>query len=113
MTRVNTEKWIGSQYSDDPDDPLLPATRAQMNFAENVPLALVLASVVELNGGSRRFLTGALSALFVLRILHAEAGIMAKNSLGPGRPAGHFGTQAVVTSLAGYAAWLVKRYWGF
>lgn len=84
-----------------------------MNFAENVPLALGLASIVELNGGSRKALTAALSALFVFRVLHAEFGIMARNYMGPGRPAGHFGTQGVIAGLAGYAAWLVKGYWGF
>lgn len=104
---------MGDRATDDPDDYLFAATRSQMNFAENVPLALALAGIVELNGGSRRVLTSALSALFVFRVLHAEAGLMTKNSSGMGRPAGHFGTQAVVSVLAGYAAWLVKGYWGF
>jgi len=82
-----------------------------MNFAENVPLALALAAVVELNGGSRKALTWALSALVVFRLLHAEGGLMLKNYMGPGRPAGYFGTQGVIAGLAGYAAYLVKGYW--
>lgn len=104
---------MGDRSSDDPDDYLFAASRAQMNFAENVPLALALAGIVELNGGSRKVLTWALSALFVARVLHAEFGLLAKNASGMGRPAGHFGTQGVVAVLGGYAAWLVKGYWGF
>ncbi len=90
---------------------LLAASRAQANFAENVPLALALAVIVELNGGSRKALTWALSALVVSRLLHAEAGLMLKDSVGPGRPAGFVGTQGVLIGLAGYAAYLVKGYW--
>lgn len=83
-----------------------------MNFAENVPLALLLAAVVELNGGSRKLLTAGLSVLLVSRILHAELGLMAKNSAGPGRTIGHVGTMGTIVGLAGYAAYLVKGYWG-
>jgi len=82
-----------------------------MNFAENVPLALALAAIVELNGGSRKALTWALSALTVARILHAEAGLMIKDYMGWGRAPGYFGTQGVIAGLAGYAAYLVKGYW--
>jgi len=31
--------------------------------------------------------------------------------MGKGRPVGFFGTQAVLASIAGYAAYLVKGYW--
>lgn len=113
MIRVNTEKYMGDRSSDDTDDQLFAASRAQVNFSENVPLALALAGIVELNGGSRKVLTGALGALFVFRVLHAEFGLLTKESKGMGRPAGHFGTQGVVAVLGGYAAWLVKGYWGF
>jgi uncharacterized membrane protein YecN with MAPEG domain len=34
-------------------DPLYVATRAQLNFAENVPLALGIALLAELNGANR------------------------------------------------------------
>lgn len=99
------------------DDPLLAATRSQANFTENVPLALLLAGFVEANGGSRRVLISALSALTVFRVLHVEIGILAKGAkrqyTGIGRPVGFFGTVGVVTGLAGYGAWLVKDVWGF
>ena len=83
-----------------------------MNFAENVPLALLLAAAVELNGGSRRVLTSGLSALLVFRILHVELGLMAKGYIGLGRPVGYWGTVGTIAGFAGYAAWLVKSYWG-
>lgn len=34
-------------------DPLYVATRAQLNFTENIPLALVVALLAELNGANR------------------------------------------------------------
>lgn len=34
-------------------DPLYVATRAQLNFQENVPLALAIAMLAELNGANR------------------------------------------------------------
>lgn len=98
--------------NDDEHDPLLATTRAQMNWAENVPLALALSAIVELNGGSRKALTGLLSALTIFRVLHADFGVLAQGYLGRGRPIGYFGTQGVVAGLAGYAAYLVKGYWG-
>ncbi|KAK5166108.1 uncharacterized protein LTR77_008369 [Saxophila tyrrhenica] len=90
------------------DDPLLAAFRAQSNFTENVPLALILAGAVELNGGSKTVLTAALSALVVFRIAHAEYGLMAKGYGGKGRPIGFFGTAGVIVGLAAYGAWLAR-----
>lgn len=51
-------------------DPLFLASRAHANFVENVPLALVLSLLAELNGGNRKVLNYALGTLFVLRIAH-------------------------------------------
>lgn len=34
-------------------DPLYVSTRAQLNFIENVPLALIVALIAELNGANR------------------------------------------------------------
>lgn len=78
-----------------------------------MPLALALAGLAEINGANRKVITGALSALFTLRILHTEFGIMGPEGMGPGRPVGYFGTMGVLGGLAGYAAYLVKAYWGF
>lgn len=112
VTRLNVDKTIEPKSSDGPDDYLLAASRSQMNFAENVPLALAVAGIVELNGGSRKVLSAALSTLCVARVLHAEFGLMAKGYIGTGRRIGHIATQAVIGGLAGYATYLVKGYWG-
>ena len=87
--------------------------RSHENFAENVPLALFLASVVELNGGDRRVLTGGLATLLIARIIHVELGLRAPKSTGNGRPVGHLTSLGTILGLAGYAAYLVKGYWGF
>ncbi|KAK8055454.1 hypothetical protein PG993_000681 [Apiospora rasikravindrae] len=100
----------GEQLS---DSKLFVASRAHQNFAENVPLAFALAAVVELNGGNRKILTGALGALFAFRVLHAELGMQREDALGVGRPVGYYGTLASMLGLAGYAAFLVKGFWGF
>jgi uncharacterized protein len=118
--RLKEEHYVGDNTlkATDADglkgNALYKATRCHQNFAENVPLAFVLAAVAELNGGNRKILSGALSALFVLRILHSEAGILSgKEGMGNGRPIGYFGTLGTMLGLAGYAAFLVKSYWGF
>ncbi|KAK8050568.1 MAPEG family-domain-containing protein [Apiospora phragmitis] len=100
----------GEQLS---DSKLFVASRAHQNYAENVPLAFALAAVVELNGGNRKILTGALGALFAFRVLHAELGMQREDALGVGRPVGYYGTLASMLGLAGYAAFLVKGFWGF
>ncbi|KAI5926584.1 membrane-associated, eicosanoid/glutathione metabolism protein [Camillea tinctor] len=91
---------------------LFLATRCHQNFVENVPLALALAAVAELNGADRRSLTAALGALLAFRVLHVELGIQRRGGLGLGRPIGYYGTVVAMGGLAGYAAYLVKGYWG-
>ncbi|KAF2033236.1 hypothetical protein EK21DRAFT_58963 [Setomelanomma holmii] len=92
-------------------DSLYVASRAQLNFAENVPLVLAVALLAELNGANRTYINSALGALFAFRIGHAEFGLLAQDSKGPGRIVGFYGTQAVLASLAGYTAYLIKDYW--
>ncbi|KAF7538067.1 hypothetical protein G7054_g3278 [Neopestalotiopsis clavispora] len=115
--RLNDKQYLGESSSKTPADQhsnkLFLSARAHTNFAENVPLAFVLAAVAELNGGNRKILTGALSALLTFRILHTELGIMKPQGMGRGRPIGYFGTVGTILGLAGYAAFLVKDYWGF
>lgn len=88
-------------------------TRSQINFAENVPLALMLAAFAELNGANRRVLAGALGALTVFRVLHADFGLLGPDHMGFGRAPGFFGTIGVLGMLGTYGAYLVKGYWGF
>jgi uncharacterized membrane protein YecN with MAPEG domain len=115
--RVQNDKWIGDNLTvtgeKNAANPLKVAGRCHSNFAENIPLALLLATVVEFNGGDRRVLSGSLGALFVLRILHVEFGLRGPNNNSIGRILGSFGTQTFIAGMAGYAAYLVKGYWGY
>jgi uncharacterized membrane protein YecN with MAPEG domain len=77
-----------------------------------VPLALLLASIVELNGGNRKVLNGSLGALLLLRILHVELGMLDPNASSNGRRIGYYGTLGFIGGMAGYATYLVKDYWG-
>lgn len=88
-------------------DPLQLATRAHQNLAENLPLALVLAAIAELNRAKPERLAVALTVLFALRVLHAEFGLGRPDAMGIGRPVGYYGTMAVLGWLAGWSAWLV------
>ena len=89
------------------------SSRAQANFVENVPYAFILAAFAELNGASSTVLNYGLATLLALRIAHVEIGLYGKDAVGPGRPAGFFGTQAWLLGMAGYGAYLVKGYWGW
>ena len=85
---------------------MLIAARSHGNFVENVPLALLMGAIVEMNGGNRKVLSGSFAALLALRILHVELGLKGKNARGPGRAIGHLGTVGFVVGMAGYAAYL-------
>ncbi|KAI4633392.1 uncharacterized protein J4E88_001351 [Alternaria novae-zelandiae] len=92
-------------------DPLYVASRAQLNFTENVPLVLGIALLAELNGANRSYINYALGALFAFRVSHAELGLMINEAKGPGRIVGFYGTQAVLAGIAGYATYLITDYW--
>ncbi|KAI1617310.1 membrane-associated, eicosanoid/glutathione metabolism protein [Exophiala viscosa] len=109
--RSHKETYLGSKGDD--DQKLLVADRSHGNFVENVPMALLVAAIAEANGGNRRTITGSLAALLLFRIVHVELGLKSQGSLGWGRPIGYFGTLGFVAGMSGYAAYLVKSYWGF
>lgn len=110
---------MGDRLNNDPatfdpqSDPLYIATRSHANFLENVPIALVLSALAELNGANRRTLHYALGTFFAVRIAHVEFGLTRRRSAGWGRVLGFYGTQTFLVGMAGWAAWLVKGYWGF
>ena len=52
------------------DPRLLVAMRRQANFVEQVPLALLLLALIELNGASQAWLHGLGLLLFASRIVH-------------------------------------------
>lgn len=116
--RVEDQRLLGSKTSKanaagDKADPLEVAVRSHGNFLENVPLALLAAAIVELNGGDRRLLNGGLAALLLFRILHVEYGLHSASADAPGRLIGHLGTAGFLGGMSAYAAYLVKGYWGY
>jgi uncharacterized membrane protein YecN with MAPEG domain len=46
-------RYMGDNLEKGIQDPLYVASRAQINFAENVPLVLAVALLAELNGANR------------------------------------------------------------
>ena len=84
-------------------DPLEVAWRTHQNFLENVPLALIFAAFVELQGGNKARLGAVLMGLLGLRVSHA-VGLM--TNWQQARALGFFGSFASVVGLAGWASWL-------
>lgn len=116
--RLDNKKFIGSKISESNADskevdPLEVAVRSHGNFLENIPLALLGAAIVELNGGNRKILNGGLAALLLFRIMHVEFGMYGADTDAPGRLVGHVGTVGFLGGMSAYAAYLVKGYWGF
>jgi len=68
--------------------PLAKAVRIHANFLEQVVLNLFLITILELNKGHHYLVHGLALALLTGRILHAEFGLNASNSLGFGRATG-------------------------
>ena len=80
---------------------------------ENVPFALFMGAVCEMNGANRRVLSAGFAALLAFRVLHVEVGLRGKGGMGNGRPIGYFGTVGCIMGGAAWAGWLVRGYWGF
>ena len=99
--RLREKIWIG-----DGGHPLLAARmRAQLNFAEYVPLVLVLLALVELAGGTHLWLWIAAALFIVARVLHA----FGMDGWQPGRRIGIAVTMLAMLGLAGYGAWLAAH----
>ncbi len=75
------------EIGDGGDAGLTRRIRAQANFVEYVPLALVVIAMAEANGADGRLLHGLGAALIVGRIAHA-IGFVAKAGPGVGRAIG-------------------------
>ena len=84
------------------NEQLARRMRAQLNFAENVPLALILFGLVELSGRGGAWLAP-LGGLFLLgRVLHGLG--MDGGSLAWGRSVGIMSSMLISLGLAIYAA---------
>lgn len=92
-------------YGEPTDWTLVERVRAHQNFLEYVPLALILMGLIELNGGSPRFLYAAGTLLVGARIAHA-LGLKHDDIAHKGRFVGAAGTALVSAAAAGYAIWL-------
>lgn len=77
------------------------AIRRHANWTEHVPIALILMTLLELNGGSAGLLHGLGAGLLVARILH-PFGLKADNMRAPLRGIGALGT-LIVTLVAAIA----------
>jgi uncharacterized protein len=83
------------------------AIRRHANWAEHVPLALLLMALLELNGGGAGLLHGLGAALLVARILH-PFGLKADNMRVPLRGIGAGGT--LLVTLVAAIALLLKAF---
>jgi uncharacterized membrane protein YecN with MAPEG domain len=82
------------------------AMRRHANFAEYVPMALILIALLEANGVSHYAIHGLGAALVISRVCHA-VGVQADTMAGPGRFVGAAGT-ALVTVIA--SVWAILVY---
>ena len=80
------------------DFSLLEASRRQVNFAENVPLTLILMALAEAGGASSLILNLAGGLLVLARLIH-PFGITTKNGAHPARIAGAVATTIVQLGL--------------
>lgn len=95
---------LGGQVSlgDAGQDDLLVRVRAQGNFIEYVPLALLLIGLVELGGASPGLVHGLGIALVVARVLH-PFGLGSEFGLRPARIAGATTTFIVIAVASALA----------
>jgi uncharacterized membrane protein YecN with MAPEG domain len=83
------------------NDPLLSRIRAHANFAEYVPIILILMGLIEMRTGVTEMLTSTGVLLFLLRIIHAIG--MARPAPNPFRVTGAAGTWIILIGLSVWA----------
>lgn len=96
LFRAKEDIW----FLDGGNDELLRRVRAQGNFIEYVPLALLLIALVELGGGASGLVWGLGGGLLAARLAHAIG--VAKRATSPARSAGTLGTFAVLLVSSGW-----------
>jgi uncharacterized membrane protein YecN with MAPEG domain len=82
-------------------DALLSRIRAHANFAEYVPIILILMGLIEMRTGVTELLTSTGILLFLIRIAHAVG--MARPAPNPFRIAGATGTTVILVGLSIWA----------
>ncbi len=88
------------------------ATRSHANFVEHVPWRCSWRAIAGDNGG-KQGADGGAGGPMVSRVMHVELGLRCDGTTGIGRAVGWWGTMGTIAYLAGYAGWLVRKYWGF
>ena len=83
------------------NEAMLRRIRAHANYAENMPIVLILLGLLELAGGDKRILWGAGIAFILARILHAFG--MDRPSPSRMRLIGMVASTLVLLGLAGWA----------
>jgi uncharacterized membrane protein YecN with MAPEG domain len=104
--RVSQVRQSAKVELGDGGDPLLLARiRAHANFAEYVPISLILLGAIELSyEDPPPGLWAAAVALILVRISHAIG--MATRGSNPARLVGILGTWSVIAALSAWAIWL-------
>jgi len=82
-------------------DPLLSRIRAHANFAEYVPIILILMGLIEMRTGTTELLTATGIVLFLIRIAHALG--MARPAPNAFRIVGAAGTWIILVGLSVWA----------
>ncbi|KAF2397602.1 hypothetical protein EJ06DRAFT_481950 [Trichodelitschia bisporula] len=100
--RVSASPAYAGAFPNLADDPLHTAVRAEANYMDNIPLALILAALAEANGAEKRTLGWAMGALLAFRVAHAELGLFWKGRAGLGRIVGYYGTVGWMLGVAGW-----------
>lgn len=90
------------------NEVLIRRMRAHANYAENMPILLILLALVELAGGDPRILWGAAILFVITRILHAFG--MDRPHPSKLRAFGMAGSTIALVILLGYAIFMVYRH---
>ncbi|KAF2466835.1 uncharacterized protein BDR25DRAFT_236361, partial [Lindgomyces ingoldianus] len=83
-----------TNYANSTADLLFVANRYQVNFIENVPIAVLVLLLDELNGADRHVSSNAIGAHLAFRVSYVEIEMNMKDRIGLGRPLGYYGTLA-------------------
>ena len=106
MARSSGHVSIGDGGGGEASSPLLVAIRSHANFAEYVPLCLVLIGGLEVEGGPSVLVKGLAAVLVLARLAHPLG--MAMRAPNPFRAGGFVGTLLVL--LVASAAVLVRSF---
>ena len=98
---VNARRPLKISVGDGGNDAVLRRMRAHANFAENVPIFLILLAAIELGGGNKLFLMLTAIAFMMARVAHGIG--MDGGSLVRWRTVGMITTTLAIVLLAGYA----------